>query len=602
MLALCCLVFSNACQAEDLIIKREIFSDPSNSLDIHAIEQQPFKPAKKLLTAGYNTSTWWLRITVAPSSEQVLELRVRPTYLDEVTLYQADPEHPGQWRSKEAGDTRLFEERDILHPTAFGFLIPGQSQDAVYYIKLRTTSTSMLYTEALPPQESRLKDLRRGTIIVVYLALMLWLTFWAANDFISTKHWLTGLFVLYQLTHIAYILSLLGYLAPFVRAPLNDTLTSLLVMTVAFVSILLHYNLLVIYKPSRIGMRVLLVLSWFYPLLVFMLFTGHAQVALRINAYIVLTGAILFLTLPHTARQDSTPSRRTVQFIYTLQAMAIGLSILPIVGWITTEEWNLNAGLGYSLVSGLLMYIILQQRSSALRHEAEQTRLALQLANRELMFERQKRDELGYFMAMITHELKTPLSVIRLALDAMHMTGPLKNHVESSIIDISSMVDRCAQINNIEDQNIQINEEACDPGVILQALINEHQCAERIALSIAIDGAFQSDQLMLRIILRNLLENALKYSPSGSPIFIRIQAQAHADGRNGIAISFENNIEAPLDIARIFDKYYRGAVSRKQTGFGLGLYLSRAVALLLNGTLDARLHDNRITFHLWLPN
>ncbi|MPS47595.1 MAG: hypothetical protein E2592_01185 [Methylobacillus sp.] len=602
MLALCCLAFSTACKAQDLIIKREVFRDPSNSLDIHAVERQQFEPAKKLLTAGYTPDTHWLRIVVGPSSPQPLELRIRPTYLDEVTLYQPDPDHPGQWLARTTGDTYPFEERDVLYPTAFGFLIQGQPESTVYYLKLKTTSTSILYAEVLTPQDSRLKDLRRSALIVMYLSLMLWLTFWAANDFISTRHRLTGLFVLYQLTHIAYVLSVLGYLAPFVHAPLNDKLTSLLVISVAFISILLHYSLLVIYKPSRIGMRALLALSFFYPFLLFLLCTGHAQAALQINAYIILAGAILFLTLPYTARQDSTPSRKTLQLIYALQTLSIGSSMMPIVGWIATDEWNLNSGLAYSLVSGLLMYIILQQRSAALRQEAEKTRLALQLAQQELAFEREKRDELGHFMAMITHELKTPLAVIRLALDAMQMTGPLKKHVEHSINDISDMIDRCAQINRIEDQSIQVNVESCDTGRILTALISEYGCAARVDLRIGAAAVINTDQLMLRLILRNLLENALKYAPAGSPILIEVNTQPHADGRNSISICIENSVETPPDISRLFDKYYRGPGSRKQTGFGLGLYLSRALALLLKGRLDASLHGDRIRLCLWLPH
>lgn len=201
-------------------------------------------------------------------------------------------------------------------------------------------------------------------------------------------------------------------------------------------------------------------------------------------------------------------------------------------------------------------------------------------------------------MTMITHELKTPLSVIRLSLDAMRLTGPLKNHVERSITDISSMVDRCAQLNNIEEHNIQIHQEACDPVAILQSLAAEYACAARIDISTKLTTPIHSDQLMLRLILRNLLENALKYSPAASPIRIGIRPK----GSNSVVILVENSVETLPDLHRIFDKYYRGQDAHRQTGFGLGLYLSRAVALLLNGTLDVSLHSYHIRFRLCLPH
>lgn len=602
LLAFCCLAFSSACNAEDLVIKREVFSDASNSLDIDAIQQQSFKPIGQLLTAGYTTASQWLRLTVAPSSEKSLELRIRPTYLDKVTLYKPDPDHPGQWLARSTGDAFSFHERDSLYPGTFGFLIQGQPEPTVYYLKLQTTSTAMMYAEVLPPKASSLKNLRHGIILVVYLALMLWLTFWAANDFISHPHRLTGLFVLYQFIHIGYAIAIQGYLAPFLSASSADILTSLLILTVVFTGILFHYSLFSAYAPSRIGMRALLLMAAFYPFLLIALFTGHAREALQFNSYILLTGPLLFLILAFTASRNGVPSRKVLRIVYGLHSASLFVLILPIIGWTNTAEWNLNTMLAHSVISAFLMYIMLQQRSVAIHRKAEQTRLALYLAKQELVFEREKRDELGYFMTMITHELKTPLSVIRLSLDAMRLTGPLKNHVERSIVDISSMVDRCAQLNNIEEQNIQLNQEACDPVAILQNLVAEYGCATRVDISTDLTTSIHSDQLMLRLILRNLLENALKYSPAASPIFIRIEMQTHLDNSSGVAILFENNVETLPDIHRLFDKYYRSHDSHRQTGFGLGLYLSRAVAVLLNGTLEASLHDHHIRFHLCLPH
>ena len=598
LLAFCCLAFSSTCHAEDLVIKREVFSDSSNSLNIDTIQQQPFKLTDQLLTAGYTTASQWLRLTVAPSSEKTLVLRIRPTYLDAVTLYQRDPEHPGQWLAQSTGDTFSFHERDSLYPGTLGFMIQGRPQPTVYYLKLQTASTAMMYAEVLPSKASSLKNLRHGMILMIYLALMLWLTFWAANDFINHPHQLTGLFVLYQIIHIGYAIAIQGYLAPLLSASSVNLLTSLLILTVVFTGILFHYTLFSAYAPSRAGMRVLLLLAGFYPFMLVALFTGHAREALQFNSYVLLAGPALFLTLAFTASRNGVPSRKMLRIVYGLHSASLFVLILPIIGWTNTAEWNLNTMLAHSVISAFLMYIMLQQRSAAIHREAEKNRLALHLAKQELVFEREKRDELGYFMTMITHELKTPLSVIRLSLDAMRLTGTLKNHVERSITDISSMIDRCAQLNNIEEHNIQIYHEACDPVSILQNLAAEYTCEARIDISTELTAPIHSDQLMLRLILRNLLENALKYSPAASPIRIGIRPK----NSNSIVILFENSVETLPDLHRIFDKYYRGQDAHRQTGFGLGLYLSRAVALLLNGTLDVSLHGHHIRFRLCLPH
>lgn len=598
LLAFFCLAFSSICHAEDLVIKREVFSDTSNSLDIDTIQRQAFKSTDQLLAAGYTAASQWLRLTVAPSSEKTLVLRIRPTYLDTVTLYQPDPEQPGQWLAQSTGDTFSFHDRDSLYPGILGFMIQGRSQPTVYYLRLQTTSTSMMYAEVLPPKASSLKNLRHGMILMIYLALMLWLTFWAANDFISRPNRLVGLFVLYQIIHIGYAVAIQGYLAPFLSASSANSLTSLLILTVVFTGILFHYTLFSAYAPSRVGMRALQLLAGFYPFMLVALFTGHAREALQFNSYILLIGPLLFLILAFTASRDGIPSRKVLRIIYSLHSASLLVLMLPIVGWTNTAEWNLNTMLAHSVFSAFLIYILLQQRSTGLLREAEQNRLALHLAKQELVFEREKRNEQGYFMTMITHELKTPLSVIRLSLDAMRLTGPLKNHVERGITDISSMINRCAELNNIEERNIQFHQEACDPMTILQNLAAEYACTARVDIFTELASPIHSDRLMLRLILRNLLENALKYSPAASLIRIRIRP----DGSNSVVILFENSVETLPDIHRIFDKYYRSHDARRQTGFGLGLYLSRAVALLLNGTLDASLHGHHIRFHLCLPH
>ncbi|MFJ5446751.1 7TM-DISM domain-containing protein [Methylobacillus methanolivorans] len=605
---LLCWACVGSAYANDLIVKREVFSDIQGQLNIETVQHQPFKPINNLLIAGYTPATQWMRITIRPTSKAYIELRIRPTYLDEITLYSPDPQRPGQWLEKVTGDRYAYQGRDRHNAITHGFVIAGHNVPTVYYLKLRTTSTSLMHVEALPDDEASLKEMRQHIIVVLYLAIMLWLGFWSANDFISKPQLLTGLFTFYQLAHILYALAILGYLAPWTpidQLALNDTLTSIAILTIVFISILFHYVLLSQYKPNRWGMRILLCLAALFPVLLCGLVTGFTQEALKYNAYlVVLSTALLFpLALSASAEEkDIAPSRKTLRIIYGLHSLSLIVSILPVMGWSPAAEWNLNAILGHSVISAFLMYIILQQRSSASLRESNNAKLSLRLANQELALERQKRDEMGYFMAMITHELKTPLSVIRLSLDALSITGQPKRHIEQSISDISNMIDRCAQISKIEEKNIKINYEACDLAGILQSLVTEYDCIERVELSIHIMTPLRCDHLMLRLILRNLLENALKYSPANSAISIRINAQTENDGRSGIAISVENSVDSTPDLIRIFDKYYREAQSSKHTGFGLGLYLSRAVALSLNGSLNASLYHHRIRFTLWLPS
>ncbi|WP_148296221.1 7TM-DISM domain-containing protein [Methylophilus sp. OH31] len=589
-------------------MQRAAFSDSTGHMGIDEVSHQSFKPINQLLIAGYTTNTQWLRITVAGTAEKHLELRIRPTYLDQITLYQADLGHPGKWLSRTTGDRYAYQDRERRHAITHGFVIQGQPTPKVYYLKLKTSSTALMYVEVLSGKEANLKEIRQHVLIMFYLAIMLWLAFWAANEFFGKPEWLTGLFILYQISHMIYAVAIMGYFAPMIPteySALNDKFTSIAVLTIVWVSIFFHYVLLTPYQPNRWGMRLLIGLAGFYPVLLLGLFSGYASQVLRLNAHIVLAVSLLLLPLALTARRDTpaevVPSRRTLKVIYALHTLSLLISILPMMGWSPASEWSLSAILVHSLIAALLMYIVLQQRSAAIYTETTNAKLALQLSQQQLGLERQKRDEMGYFMSMITHELKTPLSVIRLLLGEVPLQDKSRRHMEQSVVDISSMIDRCAQLEKIEQQVISVSAEHCDPLTMLKILAEEYACLDRIDFSVHAIPPFFCDPLMLRLVLRNLLENAFKYAPNSSRISIVIRAEAGVGDAAGVSFIFENDVDSLPDMPQLFDKYYRAPASRKHSGFGIGLYLSRAVAQALGGKLTASMQNPQIRFHLWLP-
>ena len=111
-----------------------------------------------------------------------------------------------------------------------------------------------------------------------------------------------------------------------------------------------------------------------------------------------------------------------------------------------------------------------------------------------------------------------------------------------------------------------------------------------------------SDPQLLSIVLSNLFNNALKYSPPLSVITIRAETVTDA-GRAGIQISVQNVPGAAglPDPAKVFDKYYRSPGAKKQTGSGLGLYLVHSFTVLLGGQVRYEVAQEQARFTLWLP-
>jgi len=111
-----------------------------------------------------------------------------------------------------------------------------------------------------------------------------------------------------------------------------------------------------------------------------------------------------------------------------------------------------------------------------------------------------------------------------------------------------------------------------------------------------------ADPELLRIALSQLVENACKYSATGSTITLETGRQgeyiAARVSNTGSAIPYGERY-------RIFDRFFRGATNRDSTsGAGLGLYIARKIALAHGGALDLETPDpasDRVTFCLKIP-
>jgi signal transduction histidine kinase len=92
----------------------------------------------------------------------------------------------------------------------------------------------------------------------------------------------------------------------------------------------------------------------------------------------------------------------------------------------------------------------------------------------------------------------------------------------------------------------------------------------------------RGDARMIRRLIANLLDNALKYTPSGGAVSVSVSETP----RDAIITVQDTGIGiSPGDLSRIFERFYRGDQSRSQAGIGLGLSLARAIARAHGGEI-----------------
>jgi heavy metal sensor kinase len=222
-------------------------------------------------------------------------------------------------------------------------------------------------------------------------------------------------------------------------------------------------------------------------------------------------------------------------------------------------------------------------------------------------------DTMRRFVADASHELRTPISVIRGEADvALSQERSPAEYRES----LAVVLDEARRLSRLVDD--LLNLARADAGhVVLQThdfYLNEllaeccrsvqglaHTRGLQLECRAGNDLQFTGDEQLLRRLLINLLDNAIRYTPSGGHVTAALEAGATSVqlrvSDTGIGI-------APADAARVFERFYRAgeARSRQDGGFGLGLAIVRWIAESHRGTVDCSSEPGRgSTFTVTLP-
>lgn len=605
MVSLAGLTLSPAAWGEDFVVSRAVLEDREGTLSVDEAVHAEFQPAGPILTRGYTESVYWLRLVVrTPAPGRALVLRIRPAFVDEVTLYAPDASAPGRWRVQVTGDRTPFLQRSHAAVT-LGFVVRPVELETSYYLRLRTASASILSVEALEPHVAEARDLRLNLFQMFYLGLMLGLLFLAVTSYLTTRDRVVVWFVLYLVVYLLYNLALLGYLAPlFPKAEAGhlDLLTNAMVCTMSLVSLLFNRAVLALFDPPRPALRLLDALIAVVAVEMAFLATGAAGLALQINAWVALLAAPVMLGIAWSARRDAPPGRAVLRGLYALFALSLLLSMLALLGWVQAIEWNLQASMLHGMVAAGLMFVLLHLRARQLQREGAQAKLNLVRMEQDLHAEQERRAQQNRFMAMLNHELKTPLSVIRMTLGLTEIRPADRQGAQKAVLDIDAIVERCLQADQLEQGQLTLQHLPCRLEDVLDALRSAHPAGQRLDVVCQALPVLHTDPTLLRMVVGNLIDNALKYAPPSSVVRVFAQPAVH-DGRPGVHLCLANppGSAGMPDATRVFSKYYRAPGAHSQTGSGLGLYLVQGVMELLGGWVRYQPQEDEVRFELWIP-
>lgn len=219
---------------------------------------------------------------------------------------------------------------------------------------------------------------------------------------------------------------------------------------------------------------------------------------------------------------------------------------------------------------------------------------------RNLVAQRRLTEIKNEFISNITHELKTPIATVNVAIEALKNFNAIDNPQRTKeYLDISSselqrlslLVDKVLKLSLFENKDIELKKEKFDLRQLTEEVIKTMQLQfqkQKAVLDFDCEGTnfmIEADKLHITSVVYNLLDNALKYSPEQPAIHIHL-----AELRNSIRLQVKDNgIGIPAAYhQRVFEKFFRVPHGNTHNikGYGLGLSYVHHVVIKHQGSIE----------------
>ena len=212
--------------------------------------------------------------------------------------------------------------------------------------------------------------------------------------------------------------------------------------------------------------------------------------------------------------------------------------------------------------------------------------LGLAFSRRTLRPVHESQERLEQFTQDASHELRTPLAAISSSLDVALKTGEYEEGIvaaKGQVKYASLLVERLLEVARLDRTKVDL--ELVDLTSLVAAVASQQAeaCREHglvLTTSLAEGVTVEGDALLVRQLVSNLVENAVKFNAPGGTVDIVLTAEVLRVVNSGGTI-------APEDLPHVFEPFYQADDSRSGRGFGLGLAIVKKIATLHGWRIDA---------------
>ena len=199
------------------------------------------------------------------------------------------------------------------------------------------------------------------------------------------------------------------------------------------------------------------------------------------------------------------------------------------------------------------------------------------------------------FTAAVSHELRTPLARLLALIEGASLPGgdpaAALEQARAEVELMDELIDDVLFLSELETGREVVSLGSTEAAPVLREVVAD--LAERseragVALRLEIDDEAVELPLrarMLRIVVQNLAENALRYAGEGAACVLSLR---YSDGGVELAVSDDGAGVPAEDLPRLFERFYRGDRARTSRGSGLGLAIVKHVVEAAGGRVEAR--------------
>ncbi len=195
-------------------------------------------------------------------------------------------------------------------------------------------------------------------------------------------------------------------------------------------------------------------------------------------------------------------------------------------------------------------------------------------------------DDTGAVLAAVAHEFKNALAPLGMTLQMIERQVKAGQPIveedlafsRAQVRLLSGLVDDLLDQTRVDLAALPFRPAAADLRAVVADAVGAFRRMHQTPVAADLPDAPLTawlDPTRMRQVLANLLENAARYAPAGSPVTVRVRSRPGAVAR--IEVCDRGPGLNPEDQNRIFDRFVRGAAAQGTSGLGLGLYLCRAI-------------------------